>query len=128
MAKSKGKLRQSSFDLARKLALALPGVVEGTSYGTPGFKVAKKLFMRFREDNETLVIKIEPHQRTLRMKVDPESFFITDHYAGYDWMLVRVAIVDAEDLAELIDEAWRLVATKKLIEELEFRKGAGPRD
>jgi hypothetical protein len=43
---------------ARRIALALPGVEEGPSYGTSGFRVAGKLFARIKEDGVTLVV---PH-------------------------------------------------------------------
>lgn len=47
------KIRRGSnttFDTVRRLALALPGVEEGVSYGTPAFRVRGKLLARLRED------------------------------------------------------------------------------
>ena len=38
-----------TFETVRQLALALPEVEESTSYGTPAFKVQKKMFVRLRE-------------------------------------------------------------------------------
>jgi hypothetical protein len=38
----------TSFDTVRQLALALPEVTEGTSYGTPAFHVRGKLLARLR--------------------------------------------------------------------------------
>ena len=37
----------------RRIALRLPGAEEGTSYGTPAFKVRKKLFARLRPEAKT---------------------------------------------------------------------------
>jgi hypothetical protein len=51
------------------------------------------------------------------MQADPETFFTTDHYRGYPTVLVRLAIVDEDHLREVIDQAWRLRAPKKLIAE-----------
>jgi hypothetical protein len=39
----------------RQLALAFPGVEEGFSYGTPGFRVRGKFLARLWEDGETLI-------------------------------------------------------------------------
>ena len=72
-----------TFDTVRKLAANLPGAVESTSYGTPAFKVGKCLFVRQHQDGESLVVKIEPAHRAMRMKADPETFYITDHYLNY---------------------------------------------
>ena len=84
------------------------GRVEGTSYGTPAFKVGKNLFVRQHQDGESLVVKIDHDQRSMRMKADPETFYITDHYLNYPWILVRLAKVEREDLRELLGDAWQL--------------------
>jgi hypothetical protein len=104
-----------TFDEVRQLALALPEVDEGTSYGTPAFKVRGKFLSRLKEDGETLVVRIDMDERDVLMAANPETFYITDHYRGYPAMLVRMAAVDAEELRELLEEAWRLVAPKRLV-------------
>jgi hypothetical protein len=108
-----------TFDEVRKLALALPEVEEGTSYGTPAFKVRKKFLSRLKEDGETLVIRIDFDERDILMAANPETFYITDHYRGYPAMLVRLATVDPDDLRELFEGAWRLVAPKRLVAALD---------
>ena len=42
----------ATFEAARRLALALPATEEAPSYGTPGFRVRGKLFLRFHQDGE----------------------------------------------------------------------------
>ena len=46
----------------------------------------------------------------MRMKADPETFFITDHYLNYPYMLVRLSKVDRDDLRELLEDAWEQCA------------------
>jgi len=104
-----------TFEQVRVLALALPKVKEGTSYGTPAFRVGGTLFARLHQDGESLVIKIDPGERTMRMRADPETFYITDHYLNYPFMLVRLSIVDPVDLRDLLDESWRRSAPERLI-------------
>jgi hypothetical protein len=101
----------------RRLALAFPHVEEGISYGTPGFRVGKKFLARLWEDGETLVIKCGDDERDLRMKADPDTFFITDHYRGYPTVLVRLSRVTEEDLKAVLEEAWRRQAPKRLVKE-----------
>jgi hypothetical protein len=117
------KLGPITFEQVRSLALALPKVDEATSYGTPAFKVAGKLLARLHQDGESLVVKIDPDERAMRMKVDPKTFYITDHYLNYPWILVRIASVDLEDLRDLLEEAWRLTAPRRLLSEHD--KGEG---
>lgn len=75
-----------------------------------------KLFARLWEDGETLVLKIGFDAREMLMTANPEIFFITDHYAGYPHVLVRLPQVRRDQIEPLIEEAWRLNAPKRLRE------------
>ena len=98
------------------MGLALPGVEEGLSYGTPALRVGKKLLARLKEDGETLVLKIGFDEREMLMEAEPASFFITDHYRGYPSVLVRLANVHPATLARLLEQAWREAAPKRLLQ------------
>lgn len=104
-----------TLDTVRDLALALPGVEEGNSYGTPAFRVHKKFFARMREDGETLVVRVDLDEREVLMEANPEVFFVTDHYRGYPLILVRLPAVDPDQLRELLEDSWRRIAPKKLV-------------
>lgn len=106
-----------SFDTARKLALALPGVEEYTCYGTPAFRLRKKLLARLREDGDTLVVKCEDSRKELLMQVDPQTYFMEPHYFGYPVVLVRLSRVRADSLGRLLEDAWRMLASKKQLAE-----------
>ncbi|HEV7364565.1 MAG TPA: MmcQ/YjbR family DNA-binding protein [Gemmatimonadales bacterium] len=101
----------------RRLSLGFPGVEEGLSYGTPGFRVRGKFLARLWEDGVTLVVKCGDDERDFRMKADPETFFITDHYRGYPTVLVRLARVTEADLQDVLEQAWRLQAPRRLVKE-----------
>jgi hypothetical protein len=105
--------RPVTFETVREIAGGLPGAVEGTSYGTPAFRVGKSLFVRLHQDGESLVVKIDPGERAMRMRVDPETFYITDHYLNYPWILVRLSTVRRDDLRELLEDAWRQSAPER---------------
>src|SRR5262245_60914925 len=57
-ARAKGGKDGVTFDDVRELARQLPGVEEGSCYGTPGLRVKGKFLLRLREDAETVAIKI----------------------------------------------------------------------
>ena len=101
-------------DQVREIALALPGVQEGNAYGTPAFRVNKKLFLRMWEDGETLVTRVDPQERDLLMKASPGVLYLTDHYRPYPWVLVLLPAVTFEDLRERIIDAWREAAPSRL--------------
>jgi hypothetical protein len=104
--------RAISFDTVREIAGGLPGAVEGTSYGTPAFHVGKTLFVRQHQDGESLVVRIDPEERAVRVAADPKTYSVTDHYVNYPLILVRMASVKRRELKELLDEAWRLATTQ----------------
>ena len=90
----------------RKLALKLPDVHEATSYGTPAFFVKRKLFARMLDDADSVVIKIDFDDRARRIQLDPDTYYITDHYENYPMMIVRLSRVRSADLQELLKSAW----------------------
>ena len=104
-----------TFETVRQLAVALPGVEEGTWFGTPAFRVRGKSFARLREEGDVLVVKVDIGYQEALIRTAPETYFITPHYAGYPAVLVRLAMVDEEELRGLLAEAWRLSAPKRLV-------------
>lgn len=115
-----------SFATVQKIALALPGVEEGLSYGTPAFRVRGKFLARLREDGGTLVLKTDFDTQEALMAADPETFSLTDHYRGYPVILVRLSSVHAEDLRKLFETAWRRNAPRRLVDAFEKRPKTGP--
>jgi len=115
MPNAKRSRSKVTLDTVRSIFSELPGVEEGSSYGTPGFRVAKKFLARMKEDGGTLVVKCGFDERDFRLQADPETYFTTDHYRGYPTVLVRLARVSKTDLKELLETAWRRNAPPKLL-------------
>src|SRR5262249_13764556 len=103
-----------TWQTVRELAGALPDAEESTSYGTPAFKVRGRLFARLHQTGESVVVRIDKGERAMRLRADPEAFYITAHYTAYPWMLVRFSAVRRDDLAELLEDSWRQQAPKRL--------------
>jgi hypothetical protein len=101
------------FDTFRQIALSLDNVEETTSYGTPAFKVGGVLFARLHQDLDSLVVRMDFDERAELMAADPDTYYITDHYLNYKWMLVRLARVHPDALRDLIRMAWRSAAAGK---------------
>lgn len=101
------KASKVTYDLVRRLALKLPNVEEGTSYGTPALKVKGKLFVRLREEGDAIVLRTTFEQREGLMADDPETYYITDHYREYPWVLVRLRAVRPDVLSDLLRAAHR---------------------
>lgn len=102
-----------TFETVRQLMLALPGVEEKTSWGMPSFNVRGKMLARLKEDGTSLALKCD--DRDPLLEAEPQTFYITDHYLNYPMVLVRLGKVRRQKLAELIELAWRMAASPKLI-------------
>ena len=119
MIRSRTRVRQprhepATFETVRQIAQTLPGAEEGTSYGTPAFKVKGKLFARQHQDGESLVVGVDFDEREEMMNAAPEKFYITDHYRNYPWMLVRMSKVRPDELRDLLIGPWRRAGPKNL--------------
>ncbi|MEP7272388.1 MAG: MmcQ/YjbR family DNA-binding protein [Acidobacteriota bacterium] len=114
-----------TMDTVRELMFAFPGITEGTSYGTPAFRVRSKLLARLHDDGESLVLSC--HDRDPLIEADPRAFYVTKHYLNYPWVLVRLANVRRQILRDLIEEVWRRAASARLIKEFESGAYKPPR-
>jgi len=104
----------------RRLALALPEVEEIDSAGFD-FRVGGHGFVWsyperepgkprvLRTDIAVLFVGDESEKQALVLG-EPDLFFIDPGYEGWPLVMLRLARVDVERLAELITDAWRMRA------------------
>ena len=97
----------------REIMASFPQTEESTSYGTPAYKVNKKLLLRFKEDGETLVLHSD--DRDIFVENDDSVFFVTEHYANYPYVLVRLNKIRKDRLRAAITQSWKELAPKKLL-------------
>jgi hypothetical protein len=113
-------------DVVRRIALSLPSTSERPSYGMPGFRVKDKLFARIREEGDVIVVWVESvEEKEALIAADPDVFFTLPHYDGYAMVLVRMAAVEEDELTELLTDAWRLRAPKRVREAFEAAEAEG---
>jgi hypothetical protein len=102
---------------ARLVALVsergLAGVEESTSYNTPALKVDGNTFVRMLDDS-TAVLQCPVDQKVLLMEISPDLYFETEHYVGYDALLVRLNAIDDEELSLRLQDAWTFKAPERL--------------
>lgn len=117
-------------DDVRRIALSLPEVTEKPWYGTPGFRVKDKGFLRIRSEAEGALVVFVPdlEDKEALLASKPETFFTTPHYDGHPTVLVRLEAVDEDELTELIVDAWRCRAPRRVVREHEHElPGSGAR-
>jgi hypothetical protein len=120
-------------DDVRQLALALPHVEEIESDGFD-FRVGGKGFVwsyperrpgerrLIRTDIAVLFVGDEAEKQALLLG-EPRLFFTTPSYDGWPLVMLRLAEVDANRLAELVTDAWRMRAPADIAGELDEEQG-----
>lgn len=92
-------------DDVRRICLALPGVSERLSWKQPAW-FAGTLVARIWEDG---VLTVKTHERDALLAGNPETYYITPHHErSPNLVLVRLASLQDDELAELIDESYRI--------------------
>lgn len=108
--------KKIDFDTVRKMALALPGVEEGTTYGTPALKVRGKLLACIPTNKAaepgSLAVSIAFDRREELLAAAPDVYYLADHYVNYPVVLVRLSRIHADALRDLLGGAWRFATAK----------------
>ncbi len=101
--------RRLTLSDVRKIALALPETAEGSHMGHADLRVRNKIFAGLPNDGRTINLMATPENVDALVAADPDTF--RDVWGGR-WIGVRLDRVSLKQLRELIEDAWRVRATK----------------
>jgi hypothetical protein len=101
----------ATFDSVRKVLSPRGGVEEKTIHGSPALYVRGKLLVcpaihKSAEPN-SIVVSLSKERRSSLLDADPLVYYITDHYAKYSNVLVRLDRIDDKALQELLLASWQ---------------------
>jgi hypothetical protein len=99
----------------RELALSLPEATEKTSWGHPTFRVRDKMFATMATDGTTATVKSTLDEQRALTQSDPDTFSVPAYVGKHGWIGILVDRCDPEELHELVTEAWRMTAPKRLL-------------
>ena len=109
----------------RAICLAFPGIVERRSHGAPGFFAGKQFVMLWPSghhdhDFPHMWCAAPPGAQDELVTTEPERFFRPPYVGGRGWIGIRLdRDVDWDELTAVCEDAFRTVAPKKLITELD---------
>ncbi|MFB4305286.1 MmcQ/YjbR family DNA-binding protein [Actinomadura sp. GTD37] len=104
-----------SVELFLEVAHGLPEVAENESFGgMTSFRVRGKSFGYLNEAEETAMLKATRDEQAALVAEAPDVFSPSWASGRFAWVNVNLREVDADELAELTTEAWRLSAPKRL--------------
>ena len=99
----------------RRFALSLPETEERETWETVTFRVHGKIFVMFSERERHAWIKsVQDEQRAL-IAQDPHAWFAPPYVGSRGWVGAILARADGDEVRELVTEAWRMTAHKRLV-------------
>lgn len=110
----------------RTICLDYPEATEKSFGGhtAPAFRVGQKLFLVVGESREHVTCKAPPGVQELMVGSDPRRYFVPPYVGAKGWIGVRLdGRLPWDDMIELIDESYRLVAPRRLVARLDERAG-----
>jgi len=122
-------MSEPHLDRIRAICLAFPEVTERLSHGAPTFFVRDKVtfvscWLRGHHDDEFphIVLAAPLGVQDALVGSDPDRFFRPPYVGHRGWIGLRMdRPVDWAEVAELCEDAYRVVAPAKLIKELDVR-------
>ena len=104
-----------TFDEAVAFALTLPDTERGTSYGKPAVKVAsngRAFLFPSHEAGSSFGVAMDLGTIEILKETEPETYWQTPHYEGWEGVLVRYAARDEGRVRDVIDRSRAFVAAK----------------
>ena len=101
-----------TFDVVRQIALTLPGVEEGSMYGSPALKLHGRLLACLtinKAEPDTLAVRTSFDERAAQLAEEPAIYYVTDHYLNHPLVLVRMSKIKVDQLQDLLRSAWRFI-------------------
>lgn len=101
----------------REICLSLPEATEKPfgGHSAPSFRVRDKLFLMTSEDGMSMTFKAGPGVQEALVASAPDRFFVPAYVGGKGWVGTRLDVgQDWDELAELIEDSYRLIAPRRL--------------
>jgi hypothetical protein len=99
----------------RRIALDLPRAYEALVGDRVKFRVGRLVFASVSRDETQLGFGYPREERAALVASDPDKFMMPlPSDERYQWMRLRLAAVDEDELTELVVDAWRMCVPKKV--------------
>jgi hypothetical protein len=118
----------ADLERVRAIALALPETREKTEH-RPAFVIRAKTFCWYMDNHHddhrlALWVKPPPQAQQELVAADPDRFFVPPYVGPHGWVGLRLDRGDTDwaEVAELVEDSYRLFAPKRLLAALDQRR------
>ena len=113
-----------TIDEVRAFASTLPRSSEGRVRGRVKFRIGRIVYLSLSRDGSTMGFAFPKEWRAALVEAEPEKFSLPSQSdMRYQWAHVRLAAIDAEEMRELVEDAWAFTVPKRVAEEYAFSRG-----
>ena len=101
----------------RAIALSLPRTHEGEVRGRVKFYVGRIVFVAMARDETMMGFGFPKAFREAALEAEPDKF-VRPKTADlrYNWLVVRLAAIDHDELYDLVTEAWSMCVPQKVVD------------
>ncbi len=97
------------------MALTLPRTTEAFVQGRVKFRVGRIVYLAFSRDESLLGFAFPKEWRDALVETEPDKFMLPrDSDLRYNWVVVRLAAIDAAEMRDLVVDAWAMVVPKSV--------------
>lgn len=105
-------------DDVRRLALSLPRTTEHLVRDRVKFRVKQIVYVAFSRDETLMGFGFPKEERAALVESEPDKFLMPGTAdLRYNWVVVRMAALEHDEMTELVTDAWTMVVPKFLVRE-----------
>ena len=113
-----------TIDEVRAFASTLPRSSEAVVRGRVKFRIGRIVYLAFSRDGTVMGFAFPKAWRDALVEAEPEKFSLPGPSdMRYHWAHVRLAAIDADEMRELVEDAWAFCVPKRVAEEYAAAQG-----
>lgn len=102
-------------DDVRRVALGLPRTTEHLIRDRVKFRVEQLVYVAFSRDETLMGFAFPKEERPALVESEPDKFLLPPTVdMRFNWVDVRTAVLDVEEMTELVTDAWTMVVPKRV--------------
>jgi hypothetical protein len=112
-----------TIEQVRAFAMTLPGTYETLVRDRVKFRVGRYVYVAFSRDETQMGFGFPRAEREAIVRSEPKKFLMPSRGdLRYHWLEVRLSAIEEKEMRELVLDAWRIAAPKRVVAEYEARR------
>jgi len=116
-----------TIDEVRAFASTLPRSTEALVRGRVKFRIGRIVYLAFSRDGTVMGFAFPKAWRASLVEAEPDKFSFPDESdMRYHWAHVRLEAIDADEMRDLVEDAWAFCVPRRVVEEYRAAGGDEP--